>query len=239
MQRYIIICQNIPHQWQTICRITFTWIMSFQVATLKSYYKKSRAMMSQANFNLRSWASNSIQLQNLAKQDGTAETSNIVKVLGLMWNTSLDQLSLTPRDITTTTPLITKRDVLRDSSSIFDPLGLITPVTIQAKIFLQDLWGKHLQWDEPLDDELKNKWNILSQNIHSATSQTSVSRRYFQYTTSSPVALHIFADASTKAYSAGPEEGIWDWSGKIICMMEQTCSQKFAGGSLKKMWTSY
>ena len=49
-----------------------------------SYYKKSRAMMSQANFNLRSWASNSIQLQNLVKQDGTAETSNIVKVLGLM-----------------------------------------------------------------------------------------------------------------------------------------------------------
>ena len=127
-----------------------------------SYYKKSRAMMSQANFNLRSWASNSIQLQNLAKQDGRAKTSNIVKVLGLMWNTSLDQLSLTPRDITTTTPLITKCDVLRDSSSIFDPLGLITPVTIQAKIFLQDLWGKHLQWDEPLDDELKNKWNILS-----------------------------------------------------------------------------
>ena len=48
-----------------------------------SYYNKSRALISQANFNLRSWASNSIQLQNLAKQDGTAETSNTVKVLGL------------------------------------------------------------------------------------------------------------------------------------------------------------
>ena len=32
-----------------------------------SYYKKSRALMSQANFNLRSWA------KNLTKQDGTAE----------------------------------------------------------------------------------------------------------------------------------------------------------------------
>ena len=167
-----------------------------------SYYKKSRALMSQANFNLRSWASNGIQLQNLAKQDGTAETSNIVKVLVLQWNTSSDQLSLTPRNITTTTPFITKRDVLRDSSSIFDPLGLITPVTIQAKIFLQELWGKNLQWDEPLDDELKNKWNILSRNIQSATSHTSVPRRYSQCTTSSPVALHIFADASTKAYGA-------------------------------------
>ena len=127
-----------------------------------SYYKKSRALISQANFNLRSWASNNIQLQNLAKQDGTAETSNIVKVLGLQWNTSSDQLSLTPRDITPTTPLITKRDVLRDSSSI---LGLITPVTIQAKIFLQELWGKNLQWDQPLNDELKKKWNISSRTF--------------------------------------------------------------------------
>ena len=106
-----------------------------------SYCKKSRALMSQANFNLRSWASNSIQLKNLTKQEGTAETNNIVKVLGLQWNTFSDQLSLTPRDITTT-PFITKRDVLRDSSGIFDPLGLITPVTIQPKIFLQELWGR-------------------------------------------------------------------------------------------------
>ena len=125
------------------------------------YYKQSRAIMSQANFNLRTWASNSAQLQSLAKQDGSAETSNTVKILGLCWNTSSDTLSLTPRTITNDTPFITKRDVLRDSSSIFDPLGLITPVTIQAKIFLQELWGKHLQWDEPLHDELKNKWNIL------------------------------------------------------------------------------
>ena len=62
--------------------------------------------------------------------------------------------------------------------------------------------GKNLQWDEPLDNELKNKWNILSRNIQSVTSHTAVPRRYSQCTTSSPVALHIFADASTKAYGA-------------------------------------
>ena len=166
------------------------------------YYKQSRTIMSQANFNLRTWASNSAQLQSLAKQDGSAETSDTVKILGLQWNTSSDTLSLTPRIVTNDAPFITKRDILRDSSCIFDPLGLITPVTIQAKIFLQDLWGKHLQWDEPLHDELKNKWNVISQNIQNATSQTSVPRQYFQFTPSSPVALHIFPDASTKAYGA-------------------------------------
>ena len=68
-------------------------------------------------------------------------------------------LSLAPRNIRNVPPFITERDILQDS---FDPLGLITPVTIQAKIFLQELWGKHLQWDEPLHDDLKNKWRMIS-----------------------------------------------------------------------------
>lgn len=166
------------------------------------YYKQSRTIMSQANFNLRTWASNSPQLQKTAKQDGSAETSDTVKILGLQWNISSDSLSLTPRNITNDATFITKRDVLRDSSCIFDPLGFITPVTIQAKIFLQDLWGKHLQWDEPLHDKLESRWNVISQNIQNATSQTSIPRQYFQFTPSSLVALHIFADASTQAYGA-------------------------------------
>ena len=42
-------------------------------------------------------------------------------------------------ETTTTTP-VTKRDILHYISSIFDPLGLITPVTITAKLLLQDFW---------------------------------------------------------------------------------------------------
>ena len=58
------------------------------------YYKQSKAIISQTNFNLHTWASNSAQLQSLAKQDGSAEISNTVKILGLQWNTSSDTLSL-------------------------------------------------------------------------------------------------------------------------------------------------
>ena len=115
----------------------------------------------------------------------------------MQWNTSSDTLSLTPRTITNDAPFITKCNVLRDSSCIFDPLGLVTPVTIQAKIILQDLWGKYLQWDEPLHDELKNKWNVISQNIQNATSQTSVSRQYFS---DAPILIFLSVSAQTTFY---------------------------------------
>lgn len=36
---------------------------------------------------------------------------------------------------------ITKRTVLAELSTLFDPLGLIIPVIVKAKIFMQDLWN--------------------------------------------------------------------------------------------------
>jgi hypothetical protein len=95
---------------------------------------------------------------------------------------------------------ITKRDVLRASSKIYDPLGLITPITIRAKIFLQEFWELKYAWDEPLPKPLIEKWVKLSTELEAAT-QTEVQRRYFSLSSwPSNVALHIFVYASTKAY---------------------------------------
>ena len=39
---------------------------------------------------------------------------------------------------------VTKRYVLSESSKIFDPIGLLLPVTVKARIFMQDLWRPFL-----------------------------------------------------------------------------------------------
>ena len=56
------------------------------------YYKESRAIMSNANFNLRSWASNSIKLQALASKEGTSDDNTNVNILGLRWNPNSDKI---------------------------------------------------------------------------------------------------------------------------------------------------
>jgi len=92
---------------------------------------------------------------NVAAMGNVKELNDMVKVLGLQWKTATDMLSVVPRNITSSSPFLTKRDILQDSSKIFDPLSFITPITVQAKILLQELWSKHLQWDEPVDGELQ------------------------------------------------------------------------------------
>ena len=55
----------------------------------------------------------------------------------------------------------TKRGVLANTASIFDPLGLLSPAVIAYKIFLQKLWQDKLQWDKLLPAHLQQEWNQL------------------------------------------------------------------------------
>ena len=59
---------------------------------------------------------------------------------------------------------ITKRQVLSDISKLYNPLGLISPVTLLGKVFLQKLWSsKGLSWDEHLSSSLCEEWKGLVQ----------------------------------------------------------------------------
>ena len=82
---------------------------------------------------------------------------------------------------------------------MFDPLGLAVPVTICAKLLIQTLWQKQLQWDEP---DLCEQWQSIIFDIKQLP-QFHANRRYFTTTYErNSVQLHVFADASTKAYGA-------------------------------------
>ena len=61
------------------------------------YYTTARAIMWDAKFNLRSWASNSTLLTDEASKENAAVDTSDVNILGMRWNTINDTLSLTIR----------------------------------------------------------------------------------------------------------------------------------------------
>jgi len=171
---------------------------------INQYFQEARSLMSLSKFNLRAWTTNSPSLRNLAREQNVAESKETVKVLGLCWNVELDQISLCSKPELATHTAVTKREILRFTYSIFDPLGLVTPVTISAKLLLQDLWQDNVSWDAVLNESYQLKWASITADI-SLASQQCFPRQYIptlltadSYTT----ALHVFADASTKAYGA-------------------------------------
>ena len=60
---------------------------------------------------------------------------------------------------------LTKREVLKQIATVFDPLGIFSPITLKGKLFLQDLWIKILDWDESLSDEDKMKWTNVKEEL--------------------------------------------------------------------------
>lgn len=96
---------------------------------------------------------------------------------------------------------ITKRTILADISRLFDPLGIVGPVIIQAKIFLQELWKHDCGWDDKLSSDVEQYWTEFWRNL-AALDSISVPRWVGISSHASVVQFHGFCDASEKAYGA-------------------------------------
>jgi hypothetical protein len=96
---------------------------------------------------------------------------------------------------------ITKRVVLSWISRIFDPLGWIGPIVVRAKIFLQDLWLSHTGLDEPISRPMLRCWREFVDALETLL-VLRIPRWTSLSTDISGVELHVFCDASTRAYAA-------------------------------------
>ena len=170
---------------------------------LINYYNQTRPLFANAGFNLRSWASNSEMLQEFARKDSVVDNDKIIKVLGLKWNAEKDTITFAKKDaLGNKNKAVTKRDVLKQTSRIYDPLGILSPITVRNKMFLQELWKNGLDWDQSLSSEFTKQWTDIAQNTEKAL-ELEIPRMYLQGEEDiSNSTLHIFTDASAKAYGA-------------------------------------
>lgn len=96
----------------------------------------------------------------------------------------------------------TKRNIIGLSARIYDPLGLLSSVTVCFKMLFQDICAAKLRWDEPLSGELLSRWEHLTYSLQQSES-LCVPRCYFQDVIGiSSCSLVGFCGASQKAYVA-------------------------------------
>ncbi|GBM78472.1 hypothetical protein AVEN_81536-1 [Araneus ventricosus] len=172
----------------------------------KEYYKDASQILKEAGMNLRKWVTSSPDLERWWKNNEVdyrgcvAESEVTQKVLGLVWNHHLDYLKVDIGNISNMKgTYLSKRSVLSICGMLFDPLGMLTPFTVRMKLLLQNTWERDLQWDEPLPPDIHETFQSWLDEVDTA-SQISLSRPYFLNTETEPAEIHIFSDASPKAY---------------------------------------
>ncbi|XP_033212187.1 uncharacterized protein LOC117169790 [Belonocnema kinseyi] len=150
----------------------------------ESLINELKAVTRKGGMHLRQWASNDPELINTVSDDtknshlqwasNDPELINTVSddtknshlflnlgettiTLGVYWNPQLDIFKYTvhsPKVVA----LVTKRIILSQIAQLFDPLGLLGPVILRAKILMQSLWDSKLDWDDPVPEEIHVAW---------------------------------------------------------------------------------
>ncbi|XP_073964374.1 uncharacterized protein [Choristoneura fumiferana] len=187
------------------------YLKSFEnVADAIRISRDVRHIHNQAHYELRQWASNSEEvIENIAEKPArhaTVDLNNATeRVLGQTWKPSTDEIAfnldltrLPPDALDNAEP--TKREVLKTMMSVFDPLGLATPVTVIPKKILQEVWRRGTGWDEKLDADLAQRWAEWTRNLK-ALREVTIPRCYPGYTRAIRRELHVFVDASETAYT--------------------------------------
>ncbi|XP_033231561.1 uncharacterized protein LOC117182582, partial [Belonocnema kinseyi] len=152
-------------------------------------------LLSDAGMELRKWASNDPSVlndSNYSTSEKTIQTEKDPKTLGLLWDPRTDTLRYSLKEAPYAK--ITKLTILSRIAQIFDPLGLVGPAVIKAKILLQRLWQLQIDWDESLPQNLHSEWEYFSTHLM-ALNKISVERRVINDRPDF-VQLHGFSDAS-------------------------------------------
>ena len=146
-------------------------------------YKKLKLRFLEAGFNFTKWRSNSENLNEIIGKLDASQSEDDVKIsevtdtteyrptdakmLGIVWDESKDEFISDFEFIVSEAQKlnVTKRNVLKVIASFYDPVGLIQPILVNMKLFLQTLFKLNLKWDEELAPDLKKKWDKILREL--------------------------------------------------------------------------
>lgn len=177
-----------------------------------------RLLCTAGGFKLQKWTSNNSAVlkfipeeEQICSKSIPIEDNLIVHALGLCWQPASDLFQFTLN--VPSTEVITKRRILSTIAKLFDPLGLLSPITITAKILIQELWTLKLDWDDPLPNNVSTQWINFLDNLRNTANITFP--RWLGYYTDDQIEIHGFCDASQQAISAATYMRIINQNGEV------------------------
>ena len=180
-----------------------------------------RALGESKNFCFVKWNGTPLEILNLIptefreKEDREIETDPNTKTLGIRWNMTSDEFFYGKRY-----PLpngsISKRTMLSLVASVYDPIGLISPLIIFGRIMLQRATRLKAGWDDSLPDDIVKPW-VKWWNMLDDLPDIKFPRCIIgNMDPSLKIELHHFCDASENAFGTTAYARVVDHGGNQI-----------------------
>lgn len=172
-----------------------------------SLLKRTQEMLACSNLRLHKLASNSKSVMeafssedhatNLKDLDLDKDNLPMQHSLGLLWDLDSDSFTYQVQE---ERKAFTRRGILSTVNSLYDPLGFVSPITIQGKALLRDLTIDSPDWDAPLSPEKEKLWESWRNSLQELQHfQIPKSYTHVAPSAATHTELCVFSDASERA----------------------------------------
>ena len=187
-----------------------------------------RELLALGGFRLTKWLSNSREVirtlpepekaKSIAELDLDKDGLPSERALGVLWSVEEDNFTF---DTNVKEKPLTKRGLLSVVSSVYDPLGFVSPFVLPAKMIFQSLCRRKLGWDEEMPKEFVDQWNRWLSDL-ATIAKIKIPRCLkpcsdFKQPISAQ--LHHFSDASEQGLGAVNYLRLLDNDGKVHCSL--------------------
>ena len=134
--------------------------------------------MNLAQFDLCNWKTNDIKLKkqiqitkSLDSSDTASSTDDLQlttrKVLGVNWDTKTDKFVFDFQEIATNAVNLppNKLNILKICNTILDPLRVLSPIVLEAKLIFKELRINKYEWDTDYDHDIKGQLNKFLEDL--------------------------------------------------------------------------
>ncbi|XP_043213502.1 uncharacterized protein LOC122377501 isoform X2 [Amphibalanus amphitrite] len=174
-----------------------------------------KEMCALGGFKLTKFNSNSVKvLQSVPQPERSKQVKDLVlgsdplpteRALGVVWDPNTDTIGFSVDMKKLNQKPATRRGYLSAAASCYDPLGLVAPCVVRARMVVQKLHRLGGSWDEEVPESLRREWEEWLRDL-SHLSLLKIPRCLSPLGLDAALAagdkiqLHLFADASTSAY---------------------------------------
>ena len=125
----------------------------------KKIIKEIDTFLGKGQFQIKAWHSNCSEIDQSSGERFT-------DLLGHKWDKGGDKFTFKKENVVGLLEGFSKRSCLKFLAQLWDPIGLVSPVTIKFRIDLQALWSSGCSWDDILPESIQQTWleNVRSIN---------------------------------------------------------------------------
>ena len=181
-------------------------------------------LLRKGGFRLTKWVSNQKEvMESIPETERAKEVEDlnlplpVERALGLEWKTSTDVIGIkvTPKE-----GPHTRRGLLAVMSSVYDPLGFVSPFVLLAKKIFQAECRSGKGWDEELDQKNKEKWLKWLEELPMLQEfQVERCMAPSRFSFVQDAQMHHFCDASEEAYGAVSYIRLMNADGEVHCSL--------------------